>query len=110
MEIVKEPVIPSLIANTIMVRQIFDGVHEGYEITPCEGYVLHDKSLDYYQEYDEYGNGIGEVILGFYAGTRTVRYDYDFAVNPREFYAVLETDVPEGAEIFNVPSGDHEVM
>jgi hypothetical protein len=87
-----------------------DGVFRQIGITPCEGYVLRDNFLDNYMEYDEEGNGIGEPIIGFYSGTTTVRYDYDFVANPREFYAVLIEDVPEGAEIFNVPSSDHEVM
>ena len=105
-----QEVIPSLIENTTMIKRFSDGVHKTYWITPCEGYVLLDKELDL--EITEPGSiePTGEVILGFYAGTRTVRYDYDFTVNPREFYAVLETEVPEGAEIFNVPSSDHEIM
>ena len=110
MTVTREDLTPTLIPNTTMQKIFRDGVLKQYEITPCEGYVLHDKNLDSYMEYDEEGNGIGDVILGFYAGTTSVRYDYDFTANPREFYAVLENDVPEGAEIFNVPSSDHEIM
>jgi hypothetical protein len=109
MALVKEPVVPSLITNTTMVKGILNGVHKTYEITPCEGYVLHDKDLDSYSDYDYEGNGIGDVILGFYAGMKSVRYDYDFTANPREFYAVLATEVPEGSEIFNIEP-EHEVM
>ena len=110
MAITYEDITPSLVENTTMQKIFRDGVFVQIGITPCEDYVLHDKNLDGYEDYDENGNGIGEVILGFYAGTKTVRHDYDFVINPREFYAVLETEVPDGAEIFNVPSGDHEVM
>ena len=110
MAVIREDLNPTLIPNTTMQTIFVDGRHTQYGITPCDGYVLHDKSLDYYMEYDENDNGIGDVILGFYAGTRTVRYDYDFTANPREFYAVLESEVPEGAEIFNIPSSDHEVI
>ncbi len=101
------PIETTFIPNTTMYKFINSlGNHTMYRITPNEGYVLHDKDLDTYADYDENGNGIGEPIsLGFYAGNRTVRYDYDFTANPREFYAVLETEVPEGAEIFKVPSG-----
>ena len=111
MAVTMEDLIPTLVPNTTMQKAFLNGVLQQYWITPCEGYVLHDKNLDMYEDFDENGNGIGEVTLGFYAGTKTVRHDYDFVANPREFYAVLETEVPEGAEIFNVPSGgEHEVM
>ena len=101
----------TLIPNTTMQKFInSNGVHTMYRITPNEGYVLHDKNLDIYEDLDEDGNPTGELIaLGFYAGTKSVRYDYDFTANPREFYAVLATEVPEGSEIFNVEP-DHEVM
>lgn len=110
MAVTFEDLNPTLIPNTTMQKILVDGRHTQYGITPIEGYVLHDKNLDLYMDFDEEGNGIGDVILGFYSGTTTVRYDYDFTANPREFYAVLESEVPEGAEIFNVPSSDHEVM
>lgn len=105
-----EDVTPSLIENTTMRKLFIDGVHKTYNITPNEGYVLHDNYLDSEALDPDTYEPTGEIILGFYAGMRSVRYDYDFTANPREFYAVLESEVPEGAEIFNVPSGDHEVM
>lgn len=109
MSVVKEPVVPSLIANTTMVKGISNGVHKTYEITPCEGYVLHDKNFDIEEVDPETLEPTGNIILGFYAGMRSVRYDYDFTTNPREFYAVLETEVPEGSDIFNIQP-DHEIM
>ena len=106
-----EEINPSPVANTTAIKVFADGIHKTTRITTNEGYVLHDNTLDIYAEYDGEGNGIGDLILGFYSGTRSVRYDYDFVVNPREFYTVLVDEVPEGAEIFNVPSGgNHEVV
>ena len=82
------------IANTVMKKRFIDGVHKQYTIAPNEGYVLHDNLLDNYEDYDEQENPIGELILGYYSGTRTVAASYDFVTNPREFYAVLESSVP----------------
>lgn len=45
--ITKEDVTPSLIPNTSMQKVFRDGVHQGYYVTPAEGYVLHDKAGDY---------------------------------------------------------------
>lgn len=92
MAVTREDVSPTLIPNTTMQKIFVDGRHTQYAIMPNDGYVLHDKDLDYYMEYDENDNGIGDMILGFYAGTTSVRYDYDFTANPREFYAVLKED------------------
>lgn len=108
--ITREDLNPTLIPNTTMQKIFRDGVLAQYGITPNEGYVLRDNKLDIYPDCDEEGNGIGEPIIGFYSDMRTVRYDYDFVANPREFQAVLIEDVPEGAEIYGVPSSDHEVM
>lgn len=108
--ITREDLIPTLIPNTTMQKIFRDGVFRQIGITPCEGYVLRDNTLDIYTELDEEGNPTGEPILGFYSGTRTVRYDYDFTANPREFCAVLIEDVPEGAGIYSLPSSDHEIM
>lgn len=82
-----EDVIPSLIPNTTMYKKLGDGVHTTYAITPCEGYVLHDNLLDVYEDYDDNENPIGELILGYYSGTRTVAASYNFTTNPRGFYA-----------------------
>ena len=85
--------ITSMFDNTRLMKVYIDGIHKIYEIIPNEGYVLHDKKLDRYTSYDKYGNGIGELILGFYPSSRTEKYDYDFVENPREFYAVLEEKI-----------------
>ena len=95
--VVKENVTPTLIENTTMLLGYVNGVARAYEITPNEGYVLHDRLLDEFEEFDEEtGEGVGEPIrLRYYSGTRSVGADYDFAVNPREFYAVLRSKVDE---------------
>lgn len=85
---------PTLIPNTDMRIMIRDGANYAYLISACEGYVLHDKMLDI-EEFDETtGEPTGNIILGYYAGTRTVPVSYDFTTNPREFYAVPEDSVP----------------
>ena len=97
MAVIREDLTPTLIENTEMQRILVNGVHKLYGITPCENYVLHDRLLDEFEEFDEEtGEGVGEPIrLRYYSGTRSVGADYDFAVNPREFYAVLRSKVDE---------------
>ena len=88
-----EEVIPSPIPNTTIMKGIVDGVHRNYQITANEGYVLHDKDMDM-PIYDEtYTYEIG-VTLGYSAGTCSCGKNYDWEANPREFYAVLRTEVP----------------
>lgn len=107
------PYIPmdnTFIPNTTMKKFINSaGNHTQYVITPNENYVLHDKDLDVEEINPETFEPTGNIILGFYEGDTSVRYDYDFTANPREFYAVLITEVPENSEVFNVEP-DHEVM
>ena len=93
-DVVKENVTPALIENTTMLLGYVNGVARAYEITPNEGYVLHDRLLDEFEQFDEEtGEGVGEPIrLGYYSGTRTVGADYDFSANPREFYTVLREE------------------
>lgn len=110
-----EDVMPPIIANTIMQKRFIDGVFKQYTIKAIDGYVLHDKRLDYQAAdpvtgdpmYDE--NGIEIMVEGFSAGTKTVAANYDFVVNPNEFYAVPETDVPVDS-IFGGGNNNHEVM
>lgn len=103
-----EDVVPSFIENTTMYKKLRDGVHTTYAITPNEGYVLHDNMLDNVI-LDETGEPTGEVILRYYQGTRTVAASYDFVTNPREFYAVLRSTVPE-SDICGGVTDDHEVI
>ena len=87
------------ILENITVSPFYDngGNHTQWELTPNEGHVLHDRLLDIFEQFDEEtGEGLGEPIrLNYYSGTRTVGVDYDFAANPREFYAVLRSKVDE---------------
>lgn len=109
MIITREEIIPSPLENIKVVKVSTDGNPRQYELTANEGYVLHDNMLDTVVINPDTLEPTGEVILGYYAGTRSVAVSYDFAANPREFYAAFESSVPAD-QIFNVPSGDHEIM
>ena len=106
-----ELVTPTLIANTTMYKYInSNGVFSNYRITPNEGYVLHDQKRDWYTEFDEFGEPIGTPTLGFTRGTASCEATYDFTANPREFYAVLETNVPADQIFGGGGNNDHEIM
>lgn len=102
-----EDVNPTLIENTTMRGVLRDGELRSYSITPNAGYVLHDNARDEIW-YDE--DTMEEtLLLGYTRGMATCLANYDFDENPREFYAVLETEVPAD-QIFGLPDNDHEVM
>lgn len=97
----------TLIENTIMHKKYIDGVHKGYSIQAVDGYVLHDKNRDWI---DTDPDTMEETLkLGYTTGTATCGANYDFTVNPREFYAVLESSV-SADQIFGGGNNDHEVM
>lgn len=84
---------PTLIENTIM--QLMIDVDDAdrilsYKITPVNGYVLHDKVGDW-KDHDEI---TGEEVTkqAFYTGMCTCGANYDFAENPREFFAISKKD------------------
>lgn len=108
MTITREPLNPTLIENTTMEKVFIDGVHKVYEITPNENYVLHDKDFDSPVYDEETGEETGEVILGYRTYTASCSASYDFATNPREFYAVPENDVPAD-QIFGGGGGNVEI-
>ena len=84
-----------ILENTNMIRVIGDnGIATNYRIEPIKGYVLHDKIMDD-NEYDDEGNVIRLIALGYRRSEASVTINYDFETNPREFYTVLETEVPE---------------
>lgn len=86
---------PTPIENTTVRKILIDGVHRGYFINANDGYVLHDNTLDSY-DYDEFtGEPIGEPVLGYSEGTKSCGTNYDWGANPREFYSVLRSAVPE---------------
>ena len=91
------PMEETFIPNTTMDRFInTSGRHTMYRLTPNEGYALHDRRLDTFEEIDEEtGEGIGEPItLRYSAGDITVSVNYDFDTNPWDIYAVLRSSVP----------------
>ena len=103
-----EPVTPSLIENTTMVKNFRDGVATTYYITPIHGYVLHDKAADW----EDVDPDTGEVITvnrGYKRGMSSCGANYDFVANPREFYAVPEDSVPAD-NIFGGVNNNHEAM
>lgn len=102
-----ENVNPSLIANTTMRKLLSDGVHLTYNITPIDGYVLHDKGRDWTDIDPETEEEI--MYLGYTTGTASCAANYNFTANPREFYAVPAEGVPPD-QIFGRVNNDHEVM
>ena len=102
MTVTLEDVIPTLIENTTMKKKLFDGVHTNYTIKANDGYLLHDNTLDTPVYDEETWEETGEIILGFRPSsyTATCSANYDFVANPRGFYAIPESELPEGAEIF----------
>ena len=105
-----EAVTPSPVENATVVKALRDGVHRTYRITPNEGYVMHDKEFDHEEYDDETGEPTGNILLGFRTSMASVAASYDFVANPREFYCVLENEMPEGAELFGGGNNETEVM
>lgn len=106
MAITREDLNPTLIENTSMKKVFRDGVHVQYDITPNEGYVLHDKNYDMPVFDEATGMETGEIVLGYRVSTASVAARYDFEANLRELYAVLASDVPAD-QIFGTPEPEH---
>lgn len=62
-----------------------DGNIISYRITPNEGYMLHEITLDEVVM-DENGNETGEIKKGYTTAYVTCGANYDFEENPREIY------------------------
>lgn len=109
MAIIYSPMAETLLENTSMKLGVdsVTGQPKKYEITPNEGYVLHDNSYDTYAEYDDEGNGIGEKTLGYRTSSASCSIA-QFNSNYYEFYAVLRSEVPEN-QIFGT-GNNHEIM
>lgn len=105
-EYVYEVVTPTPIENATVKRVIRDGVFMNHQITPNEGYVLHDNGRD--EEYYDPELDDTVLLVGYTRGTASCGANYDFTANPRGFYAVLESEVPAD-RIFG-GGNDHEVM
>ena len=109
MPVIYEEVIPTPIENTKVLKGIYNGVHRSYVIGANEGYVLHDNTLDAPEIDENTYEETGNIILGYTVGTTSCAPNYDWTANPREFYAVLRSEVPEN-QIFGGGNNDHEVM
>ena len=95
MAVTYEEINPTPIENTTVRKILLDGVHRGHFIDANAGYVLHDKTLDA-PEYDpETYEETGNILLGYSDDTKSCGTNYDWDANPREFYAVLRSSVPE---------------
>lgn len=101
-----EDVVPTLIENTTMKKMFINGVHRTYNIAPIDGYVLHDNAGNW-QVQDEI-TGEWHEVEAYYRGMCSCGASYDFATNPREFYAVPANTVPEN-QIFGA-TNPPEVM
>lgn len=108
---IREEVIPSYVDNATVkkVIRVEDNRHMRYEITPNDGYVLHDKGYDTIVYDEETLEPTGEVILGYRRTTASCPASYDFDVNENEYYCVPEADVPAD-QIFGVTNPPAEVM
>lgn len=105
--VTREAVNPPIIENTSMSKVFVDGVHKQYEISPVEGYVLHDSRSDSL-EFDDEGMPTGNTVLGYCAGPISVAASYDFTENPLALYSVLRSTVPEN-NIFG-GNNNHETV
>lgn len=119
-----ENVTPSLIPNTTMKKGILDGIHKNYQITPIAGYVLHDNTMDFsdrnfetMEETWKFGYSPSSVYV-------TCGANYDFSTHTvtdengvsytaygnRDFFAKLESDVPDNQIFGGGDNNEHEVM
>lgn len=87
--------------NTIMREIVNDnGDLRGYDIAPADGYVLHNKIMDYY-EYDPETQEDGDLISrGYSSSSSSVPADYDFDTNPSEIYAIEQDNIGEDDVIY----------
>lgn len=127
MALVKEPVTPSLIPNTTMVKGILNDVHKTYEITPVDGYVLHDNRCDEEILNPETYEPTGEMLYRYATGMVSVKADYDFTVvvadtitdingntiavnkvGAFELFAVPASAIPEN-QTYGGVRNDHEI-
>lgn len=101
-----ELVTPSPIPNTVVEKELMNGVHRMYRIAPNDGYVIHDKGRN--TVYFDPITMEETTKLGYTTGTTTCGANYEFtpvtvtdengvtftAYGSREFAARLATDVP----------------
>lgn len=99
-------VIPTLLENTTMRKRVTDGVDKTYQITPIEGYLLHDSRADDI-DYDEEGNVIN-VTLRYKSSTSSCTI-VQFNNNTYDIYAVPADSVPADSILSEPGNGDHEI-
>lgn len=114
----------TLIENTTMQKYYNnEGEFLAYKIKPIEGYLLHDKNLDFPEFDEETMEETGVVFKGYSSAERTAWNNYEFtpvemtdeqgntviAYGEREFFAVPANEVPEN-QTFNTGNNNHEVM
>jgi hypothetical protein len=86
------------------------GVFKGWYVSANEGYVMHTTSHDEHLSDDE-GNPTGDIILGYTRAAVFVPYNYDFANNPKQIYAQLESEIPDPEyQIHGGSDNDAEIM
>lgn len=76
-----------------------------YQIRANYGYVLHDSELDIL-DIDPFTEEEISRLAGFTSATCSCSADYDWEANPREFYAIFESEIPAN-QIFGGNYNDH---
>lgn len=93
--------ISSIYDNTLMKEIRNDeNITTGYDISPIDGYVLHNKVLDEYEYDEDTGEPLKLISRGYSPSSSSVEPDYDFAENPSEIYAIKKEDVEENEKIY----------
>lgn len=116
-----ETVTPSLVPNTTMRKYInTEGDFVAYRIKPIEGYLLHDKNLDFPEVNWEEQMETGVILEGYSAAERSCGVNYDFentttidgytAYGGREFFARPESEVPSNQIFGGGNEPEHEIM
>lgn len=107
-EITYTPETEISLPNITIVRKYADGIHAAYQLTPNEGYVMHNPNND--DVVEEIDPVTGETV------TVTYRYYYRFASIPASrpdyiynWTAVLESEVPADS-IFGGGDNNTEIM
>lgn len=66
-----------------------------YDISPAEGYLLHNIVFDKYES-----DSKQLISRGYSPSSCSVGKDYDFEANPKEIYAIKRDDVGENDVIY----------
>ena len=77
-----------------------DDVLMGYDISPIEGYVLHNTTFDTYEYNPETEELVKLINRGYSPSSCSVKQDYDFDINPDEIYAIKTDSIGEDGIIY----------